>query len=131
LTGGRLKTLIHCASRPPAKSFRKIKPAGDYQTGLDHVATPAPDPLDPLVRATLVALELAVRESGDVLTPDGRVSPLVAASLLHVAMGTLKNWRAAGDGPDFTRIGVTTGAKVSYRLQALAVFLHELRAVRR
>jgi hypothetical protein len=77
------------------------------------------------------ALELAVRESGDALvTPDGRVSELVAAALLGRSPGTLRNWRSAGDGPQFVRLGVNGGARVSYTLLALAEWMHTLRARR-
>ena len=84
--------------------------------------------LDPLIAATLRALELAVRTSGDPLTADGRVSELVAAALLNRSAATLRNWRSCGDGPAFVKFGVDGAGRVSYRLADLAEYLHILRA---
>lgn len=42
-----------------------------------------------------------------------------AADFLNVARGTLTNWRSAGRGPVYTRIG----SRIRYRLEDLVSFV--------
>lgn len=49
------------------------------------------------------------------------LSPEDAALVLGVAEGTLANWRAAGKGPPFVRVG----RKVMYRMESLEDWLLE------
>jgi len=92
------------------------------------MSTPAPDARDPIVAATFTAFLLAVRESGDPISADHRVTEAVAAALVGMGIQTLRNRRSAGLGPPFVRLPVVPGAgRLSYRLQDLAEFVHELR----
>lgn len=60
-------------------------------------------------RAAMLAAELQAR--GEHVTPDLRVLPDVAARMIGVSEGTMRNWRNADAGPDYYRIG-----RVWYRL---------------
>lgn len=64
-----------------------------------------------LVIANLVA-------DGRHVTPDGRVLPDVAAAIIGVSEGTLKNWRNADAGPDYFRVG-----RVWYRVTDLLAWI--------
>ena len=50
-----------------------------------------------------------------------RVLPEVAAKLLGVTEGCLRNWRSQLTGPEYERSGSGQG-RIFYRLQALAEF---------
>jgi len=58
----------------------------------------------------------AVADSGATTTLDGRVSEEMAAVLLEKAPRSLANYRTAGLGPSFYRIG----GRVTYSLEDLA-----------
>jgi excisionase family DNA binding protein len=47
------------------------------------------------------------------------LSPQEAAEVLGVSYGTLQNWRSAGRGPDYVKIG----AKVKYRPSEIQKFI--------
>lgn len=51
------------------------------------------------VKETAARLEEAVKNKGYYITADGRVSEEVAAELIGIAFGTLKNWRHSGKAP--------------------------------
>jgi hypothetical protein len=83
---------------------------------------------DPLSRiaATERKLAEACRESGVRLSADGRVSEMVAAGLLGLAPGTLKNRRCEGAAPPHYQLA-GRGGKISYSLHDLATFIESLR----
>jgi thiamine monophosphate synthase len=54
-------------------------------------------------RAATLAAELGAQ--GREVTPDLRVQPDVAAAVIGVSVGTLKNWRNAEMGPDYFKAG--------------------------
>lgn len=68
----------------------------------------------------------ACREAGESVTGDRRVGEATAARLLGYEAGTLANWRGAGSGPEWYRIG-GIGHRVSYRLRALAEWIEAKR----
>ena len=83
---------------------------------------------DPLNRiaATQRRLEEAVRESGDWISGDGRVGEMVAAGLLGLAPGTLKNRRSEGTAPPYYQLG-GGGSRVTYALFDLATWIEGTR----
>ncbi|RAO75791.1 helix-turn-helix domain-containing protein [Dyella jiangningensis] len=54
-------------------------------------------------KASLLAAELTAQ--GREVTPDLRVQPDVAATIIGVSVGTLRNWRNAEMGPDYFKAG--------------------------
>lgn len=52
----------------------------------------------------------------------GRVGEAGAAALLGMSHKRLKAKRLAGEGPDFVRVGVNPGERLSYELDALATW---------
>jgi hypothetical protein len=75
------------------------------------------------IEATGRLLEARCREAGMLVTGDGRVSENDAALLLCLAPGTLANMRRDGGAPAHFRTPMA-GAKVTYRLTALAAWVH-------
>lgn len=66
-------------------------------------------------------------DNGVAVTPDGRVGEFDAATLLGYSNpGSLKNLRQHGVGPPHY-LRVANGAKVSYRLNDLAVWVEKSR----
>jgi len=59
------------------------------------------------------------------VSPDGRVHADTAAEILGASMGTMRNWRQAGTGPNFHRRG--SRGPVTYSLQALAEYIESQR----
>jgi hypothetical protein len=80
-----------------------------------HTFDPAPA-VDP-VRA----LELVCRERGFLVTPDGRVREDVAAQLLGLAAGTLRNWSYGETRLPYVRVA----RRRTYRLTDIAAQLAE------
>jgi len=70
-------------------------------------------------------LERACRERGFSITPDGRVSEQVTATLVGRAQGTLRNWRN-GAGPVLPHYKMH--GRVSYKLTDIAAYLAASRA---
>lgn len=54
-------------------------------------------------RAATLAAELSAQ--GWEVTPNLRIQPDVAAKVIGVSEGTLKNWRNAETGPDYFKAG--------------------------
>lgn len=44
------------------------------------------------------------------------LTPLALADRWHIDVKTLSNWRIAGKGPSFVKVGVGRNGKVLYRL---------------
>jgi hypothetical protein len=61
--------------------------------------------------ASIATVISDLRAQGLHVTPDGRVLPEVAAGIIGVSEGTLRNWRNADTGPDYFRTG-----RIWYRL---------------
>jgi hypothetical protein len=53
---------------------------------------------------------------------DPLLTPPQAAAHLSVSVGTLANWRTAGKGPSFVRLGSSPKAAIRYRKSALERF---------
>jgi predicted site-specific integrase-resolvase len=64
---------------------------------------------------TAEELEVRLLAQGKFVSLDQCVMPDVAAEILGVSVGTLKNWRADGTGPPFICV-----ARVRYPLQGIA-----------
>lgn len=64
-------------------------------------------------------LEARIRAAGFVVTLGGEVTSAVAAQVLGVSEGTLRNWRTSKNGPRYTR----RNGRVWYSLDALVEFL--------
>lgn len=78
------------------------------------------------VEHTRRTLERCVRESGEWMSADGRVTEHVAGALLGLADGSLANKRIEGDAPPHYRLG-GGGHRVTYNLYDLAVFIERKR----
>jgi hypothetical protein len=75
--------------------------------------------LEARANARLDELQLACVAHGYYVTPDGRVREEVAAELLGLAAGTLRNW-SYGDSPiPFTSVA----RRRTYRLSDIAAFM--------
>lgn len=73
------------------------------------------------IEARVKELRDACQSTGRMVTPDGRVREEVAAELLGLAPGTLRNW-SYGDSPlPFTRVA----RRRTYRLADLAAVMEE------
>lgn len=70
------------------------------------------------------ALERSVRDSGEWISGDGRVSEEVAAHLIGIAPDTLANRRYAGTAPPHYRTG-----RVTYSLADIAEWIEQQRFV--
>lgn len=78
-------------------------------------------------QSTEASYKVWCREHGVVVTPDGRVGESDAAVLLGYGnSGSLKNLRQQGFGPPHY-LRVVAGAKVSYRLSDLAIWVEQSR----
>jgi len=80
------------------------------------------------VAGTVRTLTDAVRESGEWLSPDGRVGETTAAWLLGLAVGSLANARTEGRAPPHYRLG-GGGHRVTYRISDLADWIEGTREV--
>lgn len=80
------------------------------------------------VAGTVRTLTGAVRESGEWLSPDGRVGEATAAWLLGLAPGSLANARTEGRAPPHYRMG-GGGHRVTYRVSDLAEWIEGTREV--
>jgi hypothetical protein len=78
------------------------------------------------IAACVVSLESAARSAGHAITPDLRVSESVAAELLGIAAGTLRNWRSSTGNVPYHRIGGRFG-RVTYKLIDLANVIEKSR----
>ena len=78
-----------------------------------------PEEREPVTVETLLAW---CQENGHPVYPGQRVNETVAAMILGVADGTMRNWRSSGTGPVYVRTGGNRG-KISYKLCDLAGFL--------
>ena len=65
-------------------------------------------------------LEVRLLKQNKHVSLDQCVLPPVAAEVLGVAEGTLKNWRSEGKGPEWVH-----KAQAWYRLSALVAYLNE------
>ncbi len=74
---------------------------------------------DTRTETTRMALLAACQERGHCVSGDGRVPETVAAELLGVAFGTMRNWRTALAGPPYFRIR----GRIYYRIVDLALFV--------
>jgi hypothetical protein len=84
--------------------------------------------LEDRIAATEAALLTAARDAGMPVTGDGRVRECDAAALLGYGVETLAKKRAAGTGPSAYGRGFA-GARVSYRLEDLAIWIEEGREI--
>lgn len=73
------------------------------------------------IKATAAVFQKAARDSGAIVSADGRVSESVAASLLGISLKRIRRLRYGGELPAF-ELGVGDG-RISYRLEALAAFV--------
>ena len=53
------------------------------------------------------------------------LTPQEVAQLVKVSVGTLENWRLAGKGPKFIRLGGTPRGHARYRLQDVEDWMFE------
>lgn len=60
-------------------------------------------------------------DQGRWLSPDGRVHADTAAEILGATVGTLRNWRYLGNGPEFHRRG--RRGSITYSLESLSAYL--------
>lgn len=73
---------------------------------------------------SIAAVIVDLRAQGRHVTPDGRVAPDVAAYVIGISEGTLKNWRNADTGPDYFRAG-----RIWYRLDDLLAWIEARRSI--
>ena len=78
--------------------------------------------LEDETEATARRLLAAARAAGAVISGDFRVSETVAAGLLGIAPGTLRNLRLAGNGPRVFHTPINNSS-YSYRLDDLASWI--------
>ena len=75
------------------------------------------------IEQTTLMLAASCREAGFVLSGDQRVSECVAAELLGISKGSLRNMRNTwGTAPKFYRTPVD-GSRISYRISDLAEWI--------
>lgn len=73
------------------------------------------------IAVRLQELESACQNHGYLLTPDGRVREEIAAELLGLAPGTLRNWSYSETPLPFTKVA----RRRTYRLADIAALLEE------
>lgn len=79
----------------------------------------------PAAGSTLDRLRRWCLDNGHDVGPDDTVPEAVAAALLDRSPATLRNWRAAGTGPAYSRRGRT--GRVRYRLADIVVAIEGTR----
>ena len=84
----------------------------------------AGEDLEARIEATTLALRTAAIEQQVPISGDCRVSEASAAALLEISCETFAKWRSEGRGPVAYKVPIA-GAKVSYRLRDLALWVEQ------